>query len=221
MKISRYGLTLQRLQPAQIEMVRSWRNHPKIAGVMFYTEPITEAMQQRWFESIDNEHNFFFLIYVKDEPVGLINISAIDWETRAAQTGLYIYNDAFLSTDTPVMASLAMLDVFFLLLDIQTVYARVKGDNKTAHNYNTALGFNRHQPIENGQGYEYILHKTNYITSTKHLRHAAIKLKGNGTSIVLNPHHTADARVQLTLNLAPREALENLAVSITLVQETE
>jgi hypothetical protein len=49
---------------------------------MFYKGEITPQMQDEWFESIDNEQNFFFLIYHKQQPVGLINISSIDWDNK-------------------------------------------------------------------------------------------------------------------------------------------
>ena len=97
------------------ELIRQWRNDPKISKFMFYKGEITPAMQSEWFTSIDNEQNFFFLIYHNNSPAGLINISSIDWENKTAYTGLFIYDDKFLASDIPVMASLAMLDVFFLL----------------------------------------------------------------------------------------------------------
>ncbi|MBP6731439.1 MAG: GNAT family N-acetyltransferase [Chitinophagales bacterium] len=216
MKISRYGLTLQRLQQQQIELIRAWRNDGKIAQVMFYKGEITAQMQQEWFDSIDNEQNFFFLIYLQNEPVGLINISSIDWENKTAYTGLYIYNDRFLSTDTPVMASLAMLDVFFLLFNLQSVYAKVKGNNKAAHNYNTALGFSRTKKIEYGLGYEYMLQKDNYLLKTKHLRNAAIRLKGNTTLIELSPGTKIDEWLRGKLNAASEDAIANLEVKLTM-----
>src|SRR5580692_8339110 len=120
MKITRYGITLERLQPAQSEMVRRWRNDPKIQQFMFYKGEITPAMQQEWFTAMDNEQNFFFVIIYNAVAVGLINISSIDWENKTAYTGLFIYDEKFWGSDVPAMASLAMLDVFFLLFDIQS-----------------------------------------------------------------------------------------------------
>ena len=84
MKITRYGITLERLEPHQSEMVRNWRNDPKISQFMFYKGEITSAMQQEWFDSINNEENFFFIIHYKSLPIGLINISSIDWENKTA-----------------------------------------------------------------------------------------------------------------------------------------
>lgn len=215
MKITRYGITLERLLQEQTELVREWRNDQKISRFMFYKGEITKEMQQEWFDSIDNEQNFFFLIHLKNTPVGLINISSIDWENKTAYTGLYIYDDKFLATDVPAMASLAMLDVFFLLFDIQSVYAKVKGNNKAAHNYNSALGFSRTKKIEYGLGYEYMLQKEIYLLKTKLLRNAAIRLKGNKTRIELNPATKIDEWLRKKLSAARKEALESLEVQIS------
>lgn len=214
MKITRYGLTLHRLEKDQTELIRQWRNDRKISKFMFYKGDITSDMQQEWFDSIDNEQNFFFLIYYKNAPVGLINISSIDWESKTAYTGLFIYDDKFLASDIPVMASLAMLDVFFLLFDIQSVYAKVKGNNKTAHNYNSSLGFSRTKKIEYGLGYEYMLQKEIYLIETAHIRNAALRLKGNKTVIELSAKDKVDVWIKQRLSKAKKEVMKNLEVQI-------
>ena len=215
MKITRYGLTLQRLEKDQTELIRQWRNDGKISKFMFYSGIITADMQQEWFDSINNEQNFFFLIHYKNAPVGLINISSIDWESKTAYTGLFIYDDKFLASDIPVMASLAMLDVFFLLFDIQSVYAKVKGNNKAAHNYNSSLGFSRTKKIEYGLGYEYMLQKEIYLIETAKIRNAALRLKGNKTIIELNAANKVDVWIKQRLSKAKKEVLKNLEVQIT------
>lgn len=214
MKITRYGITLERLREDQSEMVRKWRNDKKISQFMFYAGTITETMQQEWFTSIDNEQNFFFIIWYKQQPVGLINISSIDWENKTAYTGLFIYEEKFWGTDVPVMASLALLDIFFIIFNIQSAYAKVKGSNMVAHNYNTSLGFNRTKKIEFGLGYEYMVQKEIYLLETKELRNAAIRLKGNSTIIELNPADKTDVWIKQKLSKAKKEILKNLEVKI-------
>jgi UDP-4-amino-4,6-dideoxy-N-acetyl-beta-L-altrosamine N-acetyltransferase len=214
MKITRYGVTLERLLPEQSEMVRNWRNDRKISQFMFYKGEITPSMQQEWFDSVDNEQNFFFVIIYKSVPVGLINISSIDWENKTSYVGLFIYDEKFWASDVPVMASLAMLDVFFLLFDIQTAYAKVKGDNKVAHKYNSSLGFSRTKKIEQGLGYEYMLQKEIYLLETKELRNAAIRLKGNDTLIELIKDHPVDNWIAERLTKAKKEVVRNLDVKL-------
>ena len=215
MKITRYGVILERLTTAHIEMVRQWRNDTKIAGFMFYKGEITRQMQSDWFASVDNEQNFFFIIHYKNKPVGLINISSIDWENKTAYTGLFIYDDVCLGTDVPVSASLAMLDVFFMLFNVQMVYAKVKGNNRVAHNYNTALGFTRTKKIELGLGFEYMLQKEIYLLEAKGLRNSAIHLKGNNTLIELDKNNPVDVWVRERIKKANKSVLKNLEVKIT------
>ena len=220
MKITRYGITLERLQPEHSEMVRNWRNDPKIQQFMFYKGEITTVMQQEWFASIDSEQNFFFIIHYKSEPVGLINISSIDWDNKTAYTGLFIYEEKFWGSDVPVMASLTMLDIFFMLFDIQSAYAKVKGNNMVAHNYNSSLGFSRTKKIEHGLGYEYMLQKEIYLLETKELRNAAIRLKGNSTVIELLKDNAVDQWIAERLTHAKKEVMRNLEVVLNAATQT-
>ena len=181
---------------------------------MFYKGDISAEMQREWFESIDNEENFFFVIIHEEKPVGLINISSIDWENKTAFTGLFIYEDQFLATDVPAMASLAMLDVFFLLFDIQCVYAKVRGNNPKAHNYNTMLGFSRTKKIERGLGYEYLLQKEIYLLETKQLRNAALHLKGNKTIVELDMNNKTDNWIKHRLTSSKKDVIKNLEVTV-------
>ncbi|MBL7779364.1 MAG: GNAT family N-acetyltransferase [Chitinophagales bacterium] len=214
MKISRYGITLELLTAQHTEMVRHWRNDKKIAKHMFYKGEITTAMQQEWFTSVNNEQNYFFLIQYNGNYVGLINMSSIDWESQTAYSGLFIYDDAYLGTDIPVSASLAMLDVFFLLLNIQTVFAKVKGDNAVAHQYNTMLGFSQTKKIELGLGHEYLLNKEVYLLKAKKLRNAAIRLKGNQTKIEIMQEGSRDKFINNKLQRMRTETFATLGVEL-------
>jgi len=213
MQIYRYGVELKRLAESDIELVRQWRNDPKIAQHMFYKVAITAEQQREWFFSINNTSNFFFLIHHLSKPVGLINISSIDWEKGTAYTGLFMYDDYCLGSDVPAMASMAMLDVFFLLLNVNCVYAKVKGDNQVAHKYNTSLGFLRTKKIELGQGYEYELTKETYLCKAAKLRQAAIRIKSNQTQIKFQQLDEVD--VFLKTRIDKLSALSKNALSLT------
>lgn len=212
MKIVRYGIRLETLTEQSAEMVRQWRNDDKIRQHMFYTANITEEQQQAWFKGIDNINNFYFVIYSSNKPVGVIDIAAINWSRKTAQTGLYIYDDTCIGTDIPVRASLAMLDVFFLLLGISKVYAKVKGDNKVAHAYNTSLGFVQIKEIDGG--FEYELTKQGYLLQAKQLRDALMKLNGKGATITLQASHNTDKWVQEQLHWAEKVADVDLQIVV-------
>lgn len=212
MQINRYGIALKRLSASDIELVRQWRNDPKIAQHMFYKVTISPEQQRDWFLSVNNASNFFFLICHHDQPVGLINISSIDWEKGTAYSGLFIYDNHCLSSDVPVMASLAMLDVFFLLFGLQRVYAKVKGDNLVAHQYNTTLGFTRTKKIELGQGFEYELTQDNYLAKAHHIRQAAIRIKGNQTTIEFHQQDEVNEFLKEKLIAVPETIIKALKI---------
>jgi len=186
MKISRYGITLKRLTAADIERVRQWRNSEKINRCMLYRANITPEMQQQWFRSVDNIHNFYFLIIYHNEPIGLINASHINWEARTAEAGLFVYADRYVGTFVPVLASLCLLDLFFLLLDLEQIFAKVVKDNAIAVDYNERLAFRFHNALDDPRGAMYVLTKGAYVKKAATLRAKSQQLTGAQTHLDLS-----------------------------------
>jgi RimJ/RimL family protein N-acetyltransferase len=199
MELHRYGISLRRIQESEIERLRLWRNEDKISRFMFHQGAITPEMQLKWFQSVNNSANHFFLILVEQEAVGLINASAIDRDQGTAFSGLFIYEDRFLATEVPVCASLCMLDFLFSILNLKEVYAKVRGNNRRAHQYNSALGFRRIKKIELGLGYEYRLSQTDYFREAERLRAYASRRFGEQGTILLQSSDSVDQEVHSQL----------------------
>ena len=68
-KLEKYGVTLKQLTHDKIELVREWRNDPKISQYMEYREYITSEMQEKWFEETNNDKNYFFLIEFEGKEI--------------------------------------------------------------------------------------------------------------------------------------------------------
>jgi len=66
-ELNSYGITLQRLNINKIELIRNWRNDPKISQYMFSKDFITSEMQLEWFNKINNEFNFYFILKYNNE----------------------------------------------------------------------------------------------------------------------------------------------------------
>lgn len=150
-----------------------WRNDEKIQRHMFFAQLITSEMQAKWFASINNEYNHFFIIEYNGQEVGLINTSHINFVTKTAEAGLFIFEDKYWGTDVPVRASLAMLDFFFHHHILDSIEAKTKVDNKAAINYNKQLGFEQKEIVEGGKGLLLELTKENYHKKTAALRKVA------------------------------------------------
>ncbi len=163
MIISRYGINLISVKPEHLELIRYWRNTDKIKRVMEFTDFITEAMQVEWYKSLNATSDFYFIIEQKGVFAGLIHANKIDWEKRKAQSGLFIWEDNFLGSPIPVMASLNLLDTFFHLFGINEIEAKVKHDNFVALAYNKFLGFKEKGIAENKDFLLVTLLKDDYL----------------------------------------------------------
>lgn len=163
-EIRSYGVVLKRLTHDKIEMVRCWRNHPKISRYMEYRDEITPEMQEKWFASIDNDRNYYFLIVVEGVEIGLINIRDIDYDKKEGEGGIFIWDDKYLNGTTSYRASLCLGDFGFERLGLKKIVGHVLKDNKRAQKYNISLGYkiSPDQEAQNNQEYTltYEDHKT-------------------------------------------------------------
>lgn len=75
MQIIGNDIILHRLTEDKIELVRYWRNYPKIQQYMDYCEHITAEQQKRWFASINNDKNYYFIVEMNGREIGFVNIN--------------------------------------------------------------------------------------------------------------------------------------------------
>lgn len=161
-KIEKYGVTLRRLTHDKIELVRYWRNDPKISQYMEYREEITPEMQEKWFQRINNEKNYYFIIETEGKEIGLVNLRDIDYENGIAEPGIFIWDDAFLNSTYSYRSSLALFDFGFYELALQKLCGHILSDNKRAIRYNTSLGFKKEEGQEDVLNQSYSLDRTGY-----------------------------------------------------------
>lgn len=169
MKIIKYGVTLKRLTKDKIELVRNWRNDPKIAQYMEYKEYITPEMQEKWFEKIDNDNNFYFIVEVEGFEIGLANIKDIEYKTGVGEPGLFIYDDNYLNTIIPFYVTLCLMDFSFNTLQLESTYIHVLENNKRAIKFNKSLGYTLGKNQEAITNQRYTLTVESYIQNKQKL----------------------------------------------------
>lgn len=158
MKITNYGIILSRLTEYKIEVVRNWRNDPKIAQYMEFKDYITPKMQLDWFKKINNDNNYFFIIEFEGREIGLINVKEIDNDEKMGEGGIFIYDDNYLNSDVSFRASLCLNDFCFETLQLKRMKAHILRNNKRAIQFNKFLGY---KIAENQDG---ILNQLYYLT---------------------------------------------------------
>jgi UDP-4-amino-4,6-dideoxy-N-acetyl-beta-L-altrosamine N-acetyltransferase len=185
MIISGYGIQLKRLTRDDLELVRNWRNAGRIVRNMEYREHISAEMQQRWFESVNNIHNHYFIICYKNEKIGVINGSETNWDIHeTANGGIFIGNEDYLKTLIPLKASLLLTD-FCFAIGLKRTFMRVLSSNSEAVSYNIALGYRLLENQENVYNQRYVLTQENYEAATKKIKSILSKESNERISLII------------------------------------
>lgn len=220
MIIKGYGLELVRLKHKDIELVRNWRNSEHVNRYMEYREHITAEMQEKWFRSIDNIHNNYFIILVNSTKIGLINGSQIDWEkNETGNGGIFIWDIDHNKTLAPLRASLLLTDLSFML-GLERTFIKVLKDNPTAITYNLNLGYQLLSGQEEVYNQRYVLTGDNYFSKTKNLKHALLKSASNEITVIIDdPAHPSSKILMDRYHQLPDEEKKNLTFIITKKEE--
>jgi UDP-4-amino-4,6-dideoxy-N-acetyl-beta-L-altrosamine N-acetyltransferase len=152
MYIEKNNILFTRLQEEDIELLRHWRNHNSIKKYMVYREHITEEMQKKWFHSVNNNNNLYFIIEYKGKKIGLINGKDIDWEAKTMETGIFIWSKYYRKTHIPTICTMIFAEIGVGMWGL-TPTATILRNNERALKYNKMLGF---KVIEDDPGKEYV-----------------------------------------------------------------
>lgn len=160
-----YGVKLKRLTHDKIEMVRMWRNNPKIQQYMEYREEITPEMQEKWYNKISSSgRDFYFIINYESNEIGLINIRDVDFDLGEGEPGIFIWDDEYLNSGLSFRASLCLLDWVFETLKLNKTTAHILSDNIRSKQFALARGYKLDENQSNVYNQRYTLLKTDYYT---------------------------------------------------------
>jgi RimJ/RimL family protein N-acetyltransferase len=175
--LEQYGVRLVRIQEKDIELVRCWRNQSDIANYMEYRNYITEEAQKKWFQSVNNKFNYYFIIEFENKQVGLINVKNYDPELGFGEGGIFISDKEYILSFAAVFATLCLLNFMLVKLGICKISRiRILRNNERAIHYNKMLGYKLLPGQEEIENQLYELHIDDYITAGAKLNKAAALL---------------------------------------------
>jgi RimJ/RimL family protein N-acetyltransferase len=120
---------------------------------MHYTQVINPEQQLQWFNNLDKKCNLYFIIVHRENEIGLINLKDIDWQKKEAEAGIFIGEEDYLNTITPVLATIALMDFSFHILKLKNLKAKINKHNAEAMRFNQSIGYVYSQDIDNGFAY--------------------------------------------------------------------
>lgn len=162
MIIENYGIRLKKIAEHDIENIRQWRNNPEISKYMEFRENITPKMQKIWYDKVNNENNYYFIVEKNEIECGLINIKDICFTSKTGEAGVF-YLPEHTGTVLPFQALLILLDFAFEHLFLDIVIAHILSDNKRAIRYNERFGFKCLPNQPNVHNQEYRLSRSDYL----------------------------------------------------------
>ncbi len=153
---------------------------------MDYREYITPSMQTKWFESVNNKFNYYFIIKFENKEVGLINAKNFSYENGFGEGGIFIWDKEYINSFAAVFSTLCLLNfVFFRVKLCELSHARILKDNDRAIHYNQLIGYKLAKGEENNYNQLYELTLEDYIKNGSKLNKAAEMLNsGDGELIV-------------------------------------
>jgi len=167
-------------------------------------------MQNKWFHSIDNINNFYYIIIYKDEQIGLFNEKNIDWEHKTSETGLFIAEKKYINTQIPVLTSLFLSEIGFYLLQGERTYIRILKDNHQAIKYSRSFGYELCENQDDQELQQYVLTRQHFENKGKKLLDAANKIyKENAVLwLYLEEHDYQSGVAQFIENIIDRSELK-------------
>jgi RimJ/RimL family protein N-acetyltransferase len=136
------NVSLKLVQQEDIELIRNWRNSKDVSQHFIPRGYISRAQQKKWFEKISTSgKDYYFLIVVDNEPIGLIFTKNIDWDLREAETGIFIakkdYRDSLVSFEATYLHG----QHFYEKLNLIKNKIQVLESDEKALRFNKNLGF--------------------------------------------------------------------------------
>jgi UDP-4-amino-4,6-dideoxy-N-acetyl-beta-L-altrosamine N-acetyltransferase len=180
--INQYGVTLKRITEEDLELLRYWRNQQSVKMYMDFRDYITPEMQQKWFLSVNNKYNYYFIIEFEGKKVGLINAKNFSYEDGFGEGGIFIWDQDYINSFAAVFSTLCVLNfVYFKVKLCKLSRARILRDNDRAIHYNQLIGYKLLPDQENVINQLYELTLEDYIKNATKLNKAAEMLNnGNG-----------------------------------------
>ncbi len=211
MKLIRYGITLKRLTSDDLELLRTWRNSRTVNQYMEYREYITREMQEKWFQSIDNPDNNYYIIIYKDEKIGIINEKGFSrFADQTSESGIFLGNEKYRNTHIPVLSSLILLEINFFFLGGKESYIKILKNNESSIKYNIQLGYELCPDQDQVENQLYVLTRANFIRKTYKIRKAALRISGDPNMyVVWEPHDYETGMAQESEELFAKSELHS------------
>jgi UDP-4-amino-4,6-dideoxy-N-acetyl-beta-L-altrosamine N-acetyltransferase len=176
MQIQKYGITLQRLEISDLELVRTWRNADHVRLNMQFQDLITPPMQIDWFQSLNVSKNQYFIIKKDAVAVGVVNIKDINDEVKTAEAGIFIGIKVYLDSTIPFLATISIMEYAFDILKLKSLKAKINTTNTKVILFNQSFGYKKEEQQRDEFFHYYTVTYNDFLLATEKWRGMLNKL---------------------------------------------
>ena len=134
--------SLRDFRPDDMEMIRQWRNLPKVADYMYTDHVISPEEHAAWFaRALNTPACKYWIIVCDGEDVGVANLSEIDRINRRCYWGFYVVSPNVGGKSVGMQAEYAVLNYVFDDLKFEKLCCEVLSFNRGVIEMHRRFGF--------------------------------------------------------------------------------
>ena len=137
------------IDPEIIEQVRLWRNRKQVNQYMYTNHEISKEEHQGWVEKLRNEDTVkAWIIKYNNKPVGLAQISNIDYANKITEWGFYIADESVRGKGIGSASLFKLIEYVFNEMKFNKMKTMVLENNKLALKLYEKFGFEKEGKLE-------------------------------------------------------------------------
>ena len=135
-------ISLRNLEQRDREMIREWRNLPRVSDYMYTDHQISLEEHAAWFEkTLADCTRKYWIIACDGEDVGLVNLYNIDQKHRRCYWAFYIVSDNVRGKGVGSFAEFHVLEYVFSTLGLEKLCCEVLAFNRGVVEMHRRFGF--------------------------------------------------------------------------------
>ncbi len=138
-------------------MVREWRNSADVKKYMYSDHDISVEEHIKWLDSLKNsEKNLAFVVFIDNNPIGIVSIVNINKTHKTSDWGFYIYDTSLRGKGIGTSVLEKLINYAFNSLNIDKLNCEAIITNIQVHKLYQKVGFKeegikRKNIIKNGE----------------------------------------------------------------------
>jgi len=150
---------IQKINEELLEQIRIWRNSPEISKFMYNDHYISKEEHNNWYKNLKSKQDAkFWIIYYHDTPIGIVNLSDIDYINKITNWGFYIGDKNYRGKGISKFILYHLMILVFEKMKFHKMYTTVLENNPIALNLYQKMGFKQEGLLK-----KHLLRGENYI----------------------------------------------------------